>query len=176
MKKFVGLMVFGVVFLMGTARSDDRAGSKEPASDKEFVLRGIAIDLAEIRMGERALKLASSDEVKSFARKMVNEHGKHRKELMSLAKNMRWDVETGMLKEHQDELDKLNKLSGKEFDIAYAKTMVMGHEKALKMYEKWAKDAENDKVRDMAKKTAEVVREHLDMARKLTGERSERNR
>jgi len=152
-----------VLALAATARAAD----KEPASEQEFVVRSIACDLAEIRMAERALKASSNEDIKSFARQMKADHTKHRKQLMSMAKSMKIEVTEGMTKEAQDELAKLTKLEGKEFDKAYVKCQLMAHEKVLKMNEKWAKDAGNQKVRDTASKTAETVREHLAHVKKL---------
>jgi len=142
---------------------------KDPTNDTEFIQQSIHADTAEIKMAELALKASSSDEVKKFARMMIADHTKHRKESSRLAKALMFSVAEGTTKEDQEILAKLAKLTGKDFDSAYAKAQVVAHEKVLKLNEMWSRDGETQPVRESAKATAKVVRHHLEMAKKLDG-------
>src|SRR6266702_1815669 len=75
-----------------------KPADKEPANDQEFVVKAIACDLCEAKMGERALKQAQSDDVKNFAQKMINDHTKNRDLLMDRAKEMKVAVVEGLEK------------------------------------------------------------------------------
>src|SRR5437763_14898448 len=125
----VGVLALLVMAL--PSRADDR----EPATQQEFLAKAIATDMAEIKLGELALKQASNDDVKRFARKMVDDHSKHRDMLLERARVHKLAVVEGLDKEHQEKKDRLSKLEGKDFDREYMKCMVEGHEKALKMYQ-----------------------------------------
>lgn len=149
--------------LSAPARSDE----KELTTDQEFVLRSIRADSAEIRMSELALKTTATPEIKAFAKVMIDDHTKHRKEMIAVARVMKADVPEGLSMEDQDAVEKLGKLSGKAFDAAYVKMMVSSHERVLSMNRKWQKEGANANIRAAARRTADVVSEHLALAKKL---------
>jgi len=55
--------------------------------DKKFVMKAADAGMAEVQLGQLALTQAGSDEVKQFARRMVDDHGKANVELTQLAKS-----------------------------------------------------------------------------------------
>jgi putative membrane protein len=152
--------------LIGLA-APTRAEEKELTTDQDFVLRSIRADTAEIRMSELALKTTSNPEVKAFAKMMIDDHTQHRKEMIVAARSMKADIPEGVTRDDQDDLDRLEKLSGKAFDAAYVKMIVSSHERVLGMNRKWEKEGANAKIRAAAKKTADAVSDHLAMAKTL---------
>jgi len=58
-------------------------------------------------------------------------------------------------------------LSGPEFDRAYAKKMVMGHEQAIRKFQKAADELQDPKLKKYAEKTLPTLRAHLRMAEEL---------
>ena len=48
---------------------------------------------------------------------------------------------------HQDLMDELSKLKGSEFDRAYTKDMVSGHEKAIEQFETEVKNGRDSDVK-----------------------------
>jgi putative membrane protein len=65
---------------------------------------------------------------------------------------------------HQDLLNELSKLKGSEFDKAYTKDMVSGHEKAIELFEIEAKKGMDADVKAWAEKWLPTLREHLKLA------------
>ena len=63
----------------------------------------------------------------------------------------------------------LSGLSGKNFDHAYAEAMVKDHGKAVKLFQQCERECTNDELREFAKQTLPILREHLTMARKMVG-------
>jgi len=157
----VGALAFLVLAL--TSRAADR----EPATEQDFLAHAIATDMAEVKLGEMALKQASNDDVKKFARKMVDDHAKHRDMLLERAKAHKLAVVEGLDKENQEKKDRLSKLEGKEFDREYMKCMVEGHEKALKMYQNWSKKLEDKDLSSLVERTIPTLKEHLGQAREV---------
>ena len=47
-----------------------------PAADKAFVKKAMEGSMAEVQMGQLALEKSSDDQVKQFAQRMVDDHGK----------------------------------------------------------------------------------------------------
>jgi putative membrane protein len=62
---------------------------------------------------------------------------------------------------------KLKLLSGDAFDKAYIKAMVEEHREDLQSFQKEATTGTNSEVREEAKRGAEVVQHHLQMAEQL---------
>jgi putative membrane protein len=149
------------------AAAEDKKAEAEPKTDQEFLARALACDMAEIKMGEMAQKMATSPDVQRFAQKMVADHAKNRAALTALAATLKAEVSEAAHKDHKEAMEKLSKFDKKDFDREYVKCQVEGHEKALKMYEKWAKEAKDDDLRAAAAKAVPVVRGHLEEARRL---------
>ena len=111
--------------------------------------------MMEVAMGRVAEKNASESEVKNFGARMVKDHGKANEDLKAIAKeeNVEWPAE---------------KAAGKwKSDKDYMDAMVKDHEKDLAAFEKEAKDGSDSKVKSFADKTANTVREHLEMAKEI---------
>jgi len=157
-----GMAALALLVVAQAARADH-----EPTTQQEFLAKAIETDMAEVKLGELALKQASNDDVKRFARKMIDAHSKHRDMLLEKARATKLAVVEGLDKEHQEKRDRLSKLEGKDFDREYMKCMVEGHEKALKMYQTWSKKVEDKDLASLSEKTISDVKEHLEQAREV---------
>lgn len=60
---------------------------KVATDDKKFVMKAADAGMAEVQLGQLALTQAGSDEVKQFARRMIDDHGKANVELTQLAES-----------------------------------------------------------------------------------------
>lgn len=164
----LAFLVFGL-----TSQADEKKfiekkpADKEPATEQEFLAKAISADIAEVKLGELALKHALSSDVKKFARTMIDDHAKHRDALLERAKAIKLGVVQGLEKEYQEKVDRLAKLDGKEFDREYMHCMVEGHEKVLKMYQNWSKKVEGKDFSSLVDRTITAVKEHLEHAREL---------
>src|SRR5205823_4126790 len=105
------------------------AGDKETLSDKEFIARAMDDGVNEVKMGELAERLASSEKVKEFASKMVKDHKAANKRLLELARAHKLAVVTDMKKDALAVYQRMSKLRKDEFDRAYMKRMVEDHKK-----------------------------------------------
>ena len=72
---------------------------------------------------------------------------------------------TGLDAEHQKKLDELKAKSGKEFDRAM---QLQAHEEAVALFSDYARNGDNPDVKAWAAKTLPHLREHLEMAKKLS--------
>jgi putative membrane protein len=92
----------------------------------------------EVRAGTWMKEHATSDKVKEFASKMVDDHGKMDEDVMSLAKEASVDLTSApkpadMKKgAHHAKLDSLEKLTGAKADSEYMRMMVEDHTKDVK--------------------------------------------
>jgi putative membrane protein len=145
-----------------------QAADREPATELEFLAKAITTDMNEVKLGELALKHASSDDVRQYARKIISDHSKHQDELLERAKVRKLAVVQGLEKDQQENMDRLSMLDGKEFDREYMKCMVEGHEKALRMYQTWSKKIEDRDLSSLVDRTLPTLKEHLEKARDVS--------
>ncbi len=149
-------------------KKDDNMAMMMNSMDKKFAMMAAMGGMAEVEMARLALSKASSDSVKQFAQKMIDDHTKANEELMGIATSKGITLPTAPDAKMQAMMMKMEKLSGAEFDRQYI--MMAGNKDHMKM-EKLFKD-ENLKGKDadlkaFAAKTLPVVQMHLQMARDL---------
>jgi putative membrane protein len=153
------------------AKNRDRSAKNDSndlkRSDRKFVEKVARNNQAELELAKIAEQKAGSQEVKDFAKHMVDDHTKAGEELKSAVASKDAKVPTDLDRSHKRLADQLNKMQGQDFDRKYMSEMVSDHEKTLKELQKEAKDAKDPALKSFAEKTASTVQQHLDMARKV---------
>lgn len=143
-----------------------QAESKNP--DQEFYDKAAVAGMFEVKSSELALQKGTAAPIKSFAQMMVTDHTAANDKLKSLAQAKNVTLPTALDKDHQKKLDKLAKTeSGKDFDEQYADLMEDGHDDAVKLFEKAAKDAKDPEVKTFAKATLPTLKQHSEAAEAL---------
>jgi putative membrane protein len=137
------------------AQSDD---------DKKFLAMAAQGDQNEIALSELAEEKATNPAVKAFAEKMVTEHTKMTEGMKPFAEQWGLTPPMGPDADHQKEIDKLNGLSGKDFDKEYIDQMVTDHAKALDAFTEEAKDTKEVNFRATVLKDKTMVAAHKNMA------------
>ena len=93
--------------------------SKSP--DMKFMTTAAQGGMAEVAMARTALERASSDSVKQYAQRMIDDHTAANGELMGIASAKGITLPATPDAKHQMMMDKMSKLSGMEFDMEYVK-------------------------------------------------------
>lgn len=132
--------------------------------DKKFLATAAQSDQNEIALSKLAEQKASNPAVQAFAKKMIVEHTKLSKSMAPFAAEWGITPATGPDEDAQKELDKLNGLSGNDFDKEYMSQMVSDHAKALDAFTKEAKDTKDMKFRAVVIQGKTVVAAHKNMA------------
>jgi putative membrane protein len=127
--------------------------------------------MAEVELGKLASEKASSDGVKGFAKKMVEDHSKANAELKSLAAAEGVELPAAPGPAHKALEARLRTRSGAEFDSAYMDAMVKDHEKAVKAFTRQSTGGGDPDVKEWAGKKLPALRRHLEMARDLAAGR-----
>ncbi len=168
MKQFSGRGYWLGLFVIGAIAAGARADDNKPLDDATFVKKASCAGMAEVKSSEIALQKGTDAKVKQFAQRMVDDNGKANKELEELASRKGWKVETAIEEKHQKEIDKLNGMSGQEFDRAYMECQVKAHEMAVKMFKTESNSGEDADLKAWAAKTLPTLEEHLKMAREAS--------
>ena len=126
-------------------------------------------DMYEVQAGKLAAEKGQSDAVKQFGQQMVDAHTKTTEELTGIVKtkNIKVDPPTNLDAKHQKLIDDLNSATADNFDKAYAKQQVDGHQEAVALFKKYAARGDNPDVKQFAEKTLLTIQHHLDEAKKL---------
>jgi putative membrane protein len=135
-----------------------------PADDKSFAEHAAIGGMAEVEMGKLAQQKAGSDQVKQFGQRMVDDHSKANEELKQVASAKGLTLPSDLDAKHKSKLEKLQKLSGAQFDKAYMDDMVADHKKDVSDFEKEAKAGKDSDVKGFASKTLPTLQEHLKLA------------
>jgi putative membrane protein len=145
------------------------AAEKEPSPDKKFMEKAAMGGMYEVEAGKVAAQKASSEEVKKFGQRMVDDHTKANDELTQLADKKGVKVPKDLDKKFKAKVEKLSKLSGADFDREYMNMMVKDHKEDIAEFSKEAKNGKDPDVKALASKTLPTLQEHLKMAEDLAG-------
>jgi putative membrane protein len=138
--------------------------------DKKFVKDAALGGMTEVELGKLAAQKASSDPVKQFGQKLVDDHGKVNDELKQIAGQQSIKIPDSLDSKHQSRVDKLAKLSGPEFDKAFIKEAVKNHQQDVSEFQQEASSGTDPNVRSFAIKTLPALQAHLSTAKDLEKE------
>lgn len=139
------------------------------SQDSKFLMEAAMGGLMEVELGRVAAQKASSDAVKQFGQRMVDDHGAANTELTSLATSKGVTLPTALDEKHQKDVTKLSAMSGADFDRAYMKMMVSDHVKDVSEFEKQSTKGTDPDLKAFASKTLPTLQEHLKMAKSVEG-------
>lgn len=138
-----------------------------PAVDKAFVKKALEGNIAEIEMGKLALQKSNDDQVKQFAQRMVDDHGKMLDELKPVAEQMGVKVPEGPSKGQMKSMDKMKALSGDAFDQAYIKDMVKDHKGDDNDFKMEAQSTQSPQLKQMVMQSDQTIESHLQQIQQL---------
>jgi len=139
-------------------------GATLAAGDKTFVQKAAIGGIAEVEMGKLAQQKGSSDQVKQFGSRMVEDHSKANDELKQIASSKGITLPTDLDAKHKSKMDKMQKLSGAQFDRAYMDDMVADHKEDVADFKKQASSGKDGDLKAFASKTLPTLEDHLKMA------------
>ena len=122
----------------------------------------------EVQLGQLAQQKSESNDVKQFAQRMVNDHGQMgEKWLKPVAQQMGINEPNGPSKKDKKMMEKLQGLSGQDFDREYITMMVKDHQKDLKEFKEEANVAQDPGVKQIADKGSQVIEQHLQLIEQI---------
>jgi putative membrane protein len=132
--------------------------------DKAFLKKAAEVNMTQVELGKLAEEKGSSPAVKEFGKHMVEDHTKANEELAATASKVNAEVPTDLSGKGKKTREKLAKLSGPDFDKAYAKQMVNDHREDVQSFTDEARLGRQPEVKNFAAKTLPTMQEHEKMA------------
>lgn len=141
--------------------------SQLSSSDRGFIMKAAEGGMAEVQLGQLATQNGSSEDVKKFGQRMVDDHTKANDQLKQLAESKGVQIPSDLSAKDKAAKDKLSKLNGAEFDRAYMKDMVQDHTKDVSEFRKESTSAKDSDVKSFASQTLPTLEDHLKQAKSI---------
>ena len=130
------------------------------------------INSSEIDAGQLAKQTASTQEVRSFASRMVSEHQMMAQKIDQLAQRLSVQPQKPALAStmgniHQDTMEELRTKSGSDFDKAYIAYQVKMHEQAVDLVNDVAYSAETQSLKLHLREARLDLQNHLTAAQSI---------
>jgi putative membrane protein len=139
--------------------------------DKMFLRKATAGGLAEVQLGQLATQKAGAQDVKDFGQKMVTDHTALNNEMAPIADSIGVTLPKKLSKEDQAEYDKLNAMSGDDFDKEYVFFMVKDHHQDLREFRAEAANTSDPALKNAADRGVKVIYAHMTMIDKMAREK-----
>jgi putative membrane protein len=136
-------------------------------ADKKFVRAAAQGGMAEVELGKLATEKGSSEDVKKFGQRMVDDHTKAGDQLKEIASSKGIPVPIKLSAKDQMTKDRLSKLSGDEFDKAYMNDMVKDHTQDVSDFKRESSSGTDSDVKNFAATTLPTIEDHLREAKKI---------
>ena len=171
---FAGLLLAGAAF----AQSDPApavAGREASSADQSFAKEAAIGGMSEVELGRLAVEKATDPRVRQFGQQMIDDHSKANDGLKAAASKEGITLPRDTDAKHQKTMERLQKLSGAQFDAAYTEEMLRDHREDVAAFEKEAK-AGGSPVQKFAADTLPTLQNHLQMIEAIHGSSSKPGR
>ena len=149
------------------AMQQQQTASSAQMQDQAFVRNAMEGGMAEVELGQLASEKGSSDDVKQFGQKMVDDHTKLNDQMKPVAQQLGVLAPTKLSKKDEETKTKLQSLSGAQFDDAYIRTMLKDHKKDASDFKEEAQRTQNPALQHAAQQGSQVIDQHLQMIEQI---------
>ena len=164
---FIGGVILAIFVVIPHSLAVGAQEESMSAFELSYLYQATEGQQAEVTLGQMAVGKASSDEVKKFGARMMQDHLRASEELGKLT-SQEGIRETGELSmPHQRIQRMLSQLSGKEFDKAYMAFMVRDHIKVIGDWEQRAPTLADHRVKHWMAGLLPVLKDHLEHGRAI---------
>jgi putative membrane protein len=153
--------------MMGEAAAPMGMMADTSMMDKHFLKAASEGGMAEIQLGQLASSKGDSAQVKAYGQRMVTDHTMLNNELKPFADKEGIAPPTVLNAADLAEFDKLNGLTGADFDKEYVAFMMKDHKKDLMDFRHEASMTSNQQLKMAVSKGEKVISEHKQMIDKI---------
>ncbi len=143
------------------------SSSSQSFGDMDFLHKTLEDDLAQEQMGQLAAQKSQSDDVKQFGQKMAQIHQQLTDQITPVAKKLGVDQPRQPSKKDRQEIEKMQALSGADFDTAFIRAMLKDQQDDLKAFKNEAESSHDPTMQQLAKMDEPVLNQHLQILERL---------
>jgi putative membrane protein len=144
--------------------SEHAAGATDTAT---CIKEAAQMNAATIKFGQLGSQKAQNAELKQFSEQMEQDHQKAQDRLEAIAKRHNVTLPTALDAKCQEELTKLQSLSGAEFDKEFAKGAVQGHAQAIAKLRQASTQAKDPDLAQYASTMLSQMKRHQEKVREV---------
>ena len=130
------------------------------AQDRSFMTTAAQGGMAEVQTAQLAVSKSTNPKIKTFAQKMIADHGKANKQLMTIAQAKNVTLPTSIGPSNTMQKDSLTKLTGTTFDTAYLTGQKSAHASTASLFSKEIASGKDATVVAFAKTVLPTVKQH----------------
>jgi len=138
-------------------------------ADSAFISEVDAGNVAELRLARMAESRAADPMVKSFAQRMATDHSSMRNEWAAVSSRNGLRFSANINPQHQEQITRLERLLGREFDRAYMAVMVQNHQANVTSFQTRGRAAQSTDVRQLVERRLPSLQQHLSLAQQTAG-------
>lgn len=157
--------VIGLTTLLGLTLG--AFAQETQAVDELFITAATEGNLYEIQSSELALERASSEDVRSYAQMIVEDHTRLAEAMAQVASELGVTLPTELGAAQQLMIAHLSSSEGAAFDQAYLMQQVMSHQMEISLFEIAVQDAQNAQLTAFAQENLPILQAHLQAAHGL---------
>lgn len=155
--------------MVGKAAASTAGGHSTP----QFLNNAVIGNMYEIEAAQVALERCQSEEIRGFARKMIEDHttaGHQMKSALRMheAKDV-GDPPMELDDRRRGMVDHLQEAKAEDFDKRYLDQQLAAHDETATLLRTYIENGDNPQLRSWAMGSLPVVERHLEMARRLKG-------
>jgi len=151
-------------------RLPQQPGQGLALKDQQFIVRAANLSDAEIEAGKLAASKAPAADVKAFGERVAADHQKLRKAIADLAQKANVKVESHASRPTwQAELQRLQGLSGADFEREFLNWQLQVHLSLADMYQTQASNSPDTELAKFAIVSLKTVQDRFDEAKRLGG-------
>jgi putative membrane protein len=152
-------------------------GQVSREATQAFVTQAAQANRAEIEEARYVVDHTKSQTVKDFAEKMVSDHTTALDQLKQIASTDGYTMPNGIDSKDQASLDSLKQKQGARMNMAYSNDQEKDHREVISKFEEAAQNRQiAPAVRDYARISLPLLKEHLRMAQQLVASESNGHR
>jgi putative membrane protein len=147
------------------AREDRPAAVSQ--SEQDFMMKAVQANMAEIEVARMALQKSGNSDVKDYANMIRRDHTNALEDLTDLMKDKNVQQLKTIAADTEQDISRMNTLSGGEYDREFVNMMVSDHQKAIESFRDQQSSAQNRDVKKYVDDVLPKLEMHLEKAQRL---------
>ena len=133
-------------------------------ADSSFIQMAASLGLLQVKLGKLAQEKGSSEVVRDFGKRMVNDYSKANEELAAGAKQAAYPAPV-LLRPHQQVFNRISGMGRSSFDKNYMAEMVSDHGEAVHLFQQESESGRVASLKQLASTMMPTLQQHLAVAR-----------
>jgi putative membrane protein len=147
------------------AREDRPAAVSQ--SEQDFMMKAVQANTAEIEVARMALQKSGTSDVKDYANMIRRDHTNALEGLTDLMKDKNVQQPKTIAADTEQDISRMNTLSGGEYDREFVNMMGSDHQKAIESFRDQQSSAQNRDVKKYVDDVLPKLEMHLEKAQRL---------